>query len=283
MKYSIRLFDESDFEDLHRAFMDAFSSNAVRFQPNPGDFKKRIFDKLKVSLESSAVTVNERNDIIGFSLFTTGNYEGVKTAYSGGVGVVHAHQGKGLAARMFEYSLPLLREQKVNKVVLEVVTTNQRAVRLYERLGFTYKNRLKSFKLHNRLKPVGSEVKIRKAENPQVDYEKFWTFAPAFLDSSEHLTHNLQNETTFEATINGQLCGYVIFQPGLGRISQIAVGETHRNQGVGTALIAKVQELSANKEITIMNLPEDADSTILALEKLGFRNEVDQFEMELII
>ncbi|MEP4532176.1 MAG: GNAT family N-acetyltransferase [Cyclobacteriaceae bacterium] len=283
MKYAIRLFGESDFEDLHRAFVDAFSSNAVRFQPKPEDFKKRIFNKLNISLESSVIAVNEHNDIIGFSLFTIGYYEGVKAAYSGGVGVIHGYQGKGLAARMFEYSLPLLQEQKVNKIMLEVVTTNQRAVRLYERLGFTYKNRLKSFKSKNQVKAISGEVKIRKAENWQAEYEKFWTFAPAFLDSSGHLTHNLPNETILEATISGRLCGYVIFQPGLGRISQIAVAETYRNKGVGTALISKSQELSINKEITIMNLPEDAEASILALQKMGFRNEVDQFEMELII
>ncbi|MEO9475489.1 MAG: GNAT family N-acetyltransferase [Cyclobacteriaceae bacterium] len=283
MKYSIRLFDESDFEDLHRAFVQAFSSNAVRFQPSDQAFRNRIFNKLNVSLKSSVVALNQDHDMVGFSLFTTGQYEGVNAAYSGGVGVIYEDQGKGLATKMFEYALPLLKAQKINKVVLEVVTTNQRALRLYERLGFTYKNRLKSFKAHTEIKAGNSEVKIKETENPQEGYEKFWTFDPAFLDSSGHLIHNLQNETILEATIDGQLCGYVIFQSRLGRVSQIAVGEAYRNQGVGAALMANAQELSALKEITIMNLPEDAHTSILALEKLGFRNEVDQFEMELII
>lgn len=276
-------FEDHKIEALYDAFILAFMDNSVRFKPSFDQFSKRIFNKLRIEGNLSGLLVNEQDIILAFSLYTIEESEGVLTAYNGGVGVVPDQRRKGLARQLMEKTLSNLQKVGVNKVLLEVVTTNKPAIHLYESFGFGYKRQLKCFKTREMLKLNSEELEIKESVNLKPVYESFWTYPTTFLDSTNQLIYNLENEKILEAYQEEKLVGYVIFQPKTGRISQISVDEYYRNQGVGGYLLAAVQSLSEEKELTIMNIPEEQEPSIIALQKIGFKNEVDQYEMELII
>jgi hypothetical protein len=60
------------------------------------------------------------------------------------------------------------------------------------------------------------------------------------------------------------------------------VGVNHRGKKLATALISYA-EVTSSRSLTILNIPESELQTIAALEALGFVNELNQFEMELLI
>ena len=103
------------------------------------------------------------------------------------------------------------------------------------------------------------------------------------MDSTEQLKHNLKNETILIAEIDQKIIGHLVFQPKLGRISQLAVHPNHRYKGIGHSLLAECQKQSFVSNLTLLNIPEAELETIEALEAMGFENEIDQFELELII
>ena len=61
-----------------------------------------------------------------------------------GLDLVAAHRGKGLAAKVYAWLLDYLFHQlNMHMVYLEVLESNERAIRLYERLGFRVDGRLR--------------------------------------------------------------------------------------------------------------------------------------------
>ncbi|MFY0599903.1 MAG: GNAT family N-acetyltransferase [Cyclobacteriaceae bacterium] len=283
MNNRYEIFERGNIDRLFSAFVDAFSGNQVHFNPPFAQFEKRIFHKLHIEDHISGLILDPADRVLGFALHTAGVFEGVRTAYNGGMGVVLDQRRTGLANFLLESTLPLLQKGNINKVLLEVITSNVAAIRLYESFGFSFRRELKCFKLYDSLKHQDEKIEIIQSDSLKEAYRSFWSFPTTFLDSTDHLKYNLENEHILEAHLDGILAGYIIFQPDLGRVSQLAVADGYRNKGIGKQLLQKAQILSDSKEITIMNVPEEQESTIVALEKMGFKNEVDQYEMELII
>ena len=56
--------------------------------------------------------------------------------------------------------------------------------------------------------------------------------------------------------------------------------EEFSKQGIGSALLDTIFQLSQNKALTILNIEEHDKETKKSLQKAGFCNEIDQFEME---
>lgn len=281
--YPFRQFDSSMIRPLFEAFIASFAGNSVSFNPSFQQFQNRIFHKLHIDHDRSGLIVNQYHKIEGFALYTTGNINGIVTAYNGGLGVIPDSRRKGLASRLMEKTLTGLADKGINKVSLEVITTNKPAIHLYESFGFGSRRHLKCFKVSRPIFHINQSLIIRESKTLKAAYQSFWDYEPTFLDTSSHLIHNLKYERILEAYVADQLVGYLIFQHKTGRISQIATHFNYRKFNVAKTLLTLAQEASANKHLTIMNVPEEQEATTIALEKLGFKNEVDQYEMELII
>ena len=60
-----------------------------------------------------------------------------------GIAVVDFARGKGIGTKLFKELTSFAQTQNFNKITLEVIDTNHRALQLYERLGFTIQKRSK--------------------------------------------------------------------------------------------------------------------------------------------
>ncbi len=63
---------------------------------------------------------------------------GIDFAHSGllGMGLLDGYRGKGLGTRILDVTLDAAKEYGLERVELEVYTSNTRAIRLYEKRGF---------------------------------------------------------------------------------------------------------------------------------------------------
>ncbi len=273
----IRLLSEEDFDPLYKAFISAFTNNEVTFQPSIEEFDHRLHKKLFVENEISAGSY-DGSEMTGFILHTSGIYQGIPTAYNGGTGVLPGFRNQKTAESMYEFLIPKIQQNFLARILLEVVETNKNAISLYEKIGFTSKRRFKCYKLGRPIESF-SEIKIHDGSISEVNFN-FNDFEPSFIDGSEHLKRG--SEKVLLAKKNDETMGYVILQPHLGRISQLAVDRIHRQTGVGEALLAQAQSIS-KKPLTIMNIPDDEFGFDGFLTRCGFQNQVNQYEMELII
>ena len=273
----IRQISEEDFESLYKTFKIAFTNNEVTFQPTVEEFNHRLKKKVLVQNEISAASFD--GDVMtGFILHASGIYQGIPTAYNGGTGVLPGFRNQKTAERIYEFLIPKIQAQFLARILLEVINTNEKAISLYEKIGFTFKRSFKCYKMVKKFQSF-SEVNVREGKMDEVNFS-FNDFEPSFIDSSEHL--RMGEETVLVSENDGAISGYLIFQPHIGRISQIAVNRISRNSGVGEALLGQAQSL-AKKPLTIMNIPEDEIGFDSFLVRCGFENQVNQYEMELII
>lgn len=273
-----KLFVPEDFEALYKTFTAAFSNHEIKLQPSKEDFKHRIYNKLMLDPDISAGTF-DGEEMLGFILHSSNVFQGVPTAYNGGTGVLPGFRNQRIAEDLYEYLIPKIQSKFLARILLEVVEVNEYAIKLYEKIGFSFKRRFMCFKQVRELHAYKQPWDVKKGSLEEVDFA-FNDFDPSFLDSESSL--RLGNEDTLLVRERGVLKGYLVFRYQTGRISQIAIANSARAKGIGSSLILEAQKLSA-KPLTIMNIPDDQNGMHLFLERNGFENQVNQFEMELII
>ena len=133
---------------------------------------------------------------------------------------------------------------------------------------------------------MAHKAKIKDEENISVEgsfddvNEDFADFEPSFVDGRNQLMLGSEKVLTIEK--EGRKAGYLVFQPKIGRISQIAVSRIFRNEGIGKKLL-KGALARSQKPLTVMNVPESEHGFHNFLVSSGFENQINQFEMELII
>lgn len=268
-----RLLKESDMNSLYEAFIIAFSANNVRFKPTYEEFEHRMKNKLLLDYSISAGAFDNEK-LIGFILHTKGKIEKEIIAYNGGTGVLPEWRNQQVGERMYGFLLPKLTEYKVKKVYLEVVSDNLSAIRLYEKIGYEFTRETKCYK---QTKPQEIAVTHDIQEyDIRLIQKSFTDFEPSFIDSFFHLKRT--NETVLTAKNGSECIGYLIFQPKMGRISQITVLPNFRRKGIGSQLIQSAQKYTS-KPLTIMNIPTQETEMNDFLVSQGFENQVNQCEM----
>lgn len=283
----IRSLKPIDLNEMYFAFLDAFSDYPLEFRLNKEQFVRKFVEKLKIDF-SLSLGAFDYQALAGFIFSSVNYYENKLTAYNGGTGVRPNYRGRKITAKMYDYLLPKLIERGVKQCVLEVLVQNKQAINVYESIGFKKKRKLLSFKL---TKPAPmkndlnfSDLEILYTSQPQwLKYEEFHDFNPSFLDSSSMVMENIANENIIEVYNAGNLIGYAIYQPALGRISQIAVKKEMRRRSIASTLLEHIQRNSQLKTISITNVNEDDKRFIKFLESTGFNHQLSQYEMSLLV
>ena len=98
----IKSLENTCFGTLFEAFGQAFADYEVQLDETQlrRMLRRRGFDPRL----SFAAFDGER--IAAFTLNGTGNFNGLPTAYDTGTGTLEAYRGQGLAAKVFEHSIP---------------------------------------------------------------------------------------------------------------------------------------------------------------------------------
>lgn len=142
ISYTIRQVDENDAEKLIQYSKILFASTN-QVLTTPAEYMISVADE-KTWINNIAKSPNSKllvavlsEEIIGF-LFFTGQQK-AKIAHVGELGVnVHPdYQGIGIGRAMMEAFIGWAEQNSmIEKVMLQVFTTNRRAIELYQSLGF---------------------------------------------------------------------------------------------------------------------------------------------------
>jgi len=284
--FEFKGFQQKDVSKMRKTFNKAFSDYIVPIQLSHGQFVQKIIQKTNISFKYSIGSYYNKK-LVGFIFNSIDYYEGKKTAYNGGTGVITDFRGNHLTQRMYESVFPKFENIGIEQCVLEVIANNKPAIKVYENLGF------KRTKFYHCLKLLEESTYLGKIKMNNVDliipdkpkwkrYERFCDYDTCFLDSFPLLKKNKENETILEAYLNQQLVGFLIFNRKMGRVEHIGIDHNARGKGIGTLLIKKMIKICRKKPIYILNLNERNYSLLNFFLRLGFRNEIDQFEFKLL-
>lgn len=271
-------------EAISECFNHAFSDYQIPLSMS----KDQLLDKFQHEggrLDLS-VGVFEKNQMVGFILhFVEPFFKGYKV-YNGGTGVIPSHRGQQLTLRMYEYLFPKLKEFGAATITLEVIETNFKAIAVYEMLGFKnirtvncYKGKIKVPEAPS-ISP-GLQIKAIN-ELPWELFHSFWDHAPTWQNGTMVMRlreAQLNCTALFE---DAKALGYVIYNPKMKRIHQLAVDHRYRNRGVASTLLAALS-IPDIEELSVLNIDSSNKGLCRLMEKFGLNKTVSQYEMVLPI
>lgn len=276
----IQSLDKVNFDTIFTAFSQAFADyevqvNKVQLQTM---LKRRGFNP---NLSFAAF---EGDKIVAFTLNGIGNFNSVPTAYDTGTGTLLEYRGKGLATKIFEYSIPFLKEIGIKQYLLEVLQHNTKAVSVYRNLKFEVSREFSYFVQKNEEIQNNSEnnlpFSIRKISFEEaVIVPAFLDFSPSWQNSFESIKRAMEDFIFIGAFIDNNLVGYCIFEPASGDITQIAVSKDYRRQGVGSLLLKEVIQLNKYNTIKVINTDASCSSITSFLKEKNIHESGKQFEM----
>ena len=280
-----RVLTSNDLGQMHRSFIEAFSTYKVEMKMSREAFEDRMLDKLHIDFNISP-GVFSGDKLVGFIFQTINNYEGQQSAYNGGTGVIPGYLGQNLTYRMYEFILPTLRSKGVKKCVLEVLEDNISAIKAYRKSGFEKTKDFQCLMLKEGILSRKGNISFQMKVVSDFDINRFLPIGEiesSMLDQLSQVKYHLNKEMILECLDDDHLIGYIVFQPHNGRIAQLAVKKEYRLQGIGTALVSKAHQLSESKTLSVLNIETEQRGLIQFFEKMGFTCDLTQFEMQRLI
>lgn len=216
--------------------------------------------------------VFDQGKLVGFVLNAIDDEAGVSTAFNTGTGVVQGYRGRHLVDKMYEYGIPNLVKNGVSRCTLEVIDQNERAIRVYQRIGFVLRHRLKCFKgiLEAGGKAVLLESTPEQAGAVKFDGHYSWDNTTKTIAAAGEMYR------VYEVLTQGQPAGYFIINPENGYVAQLE--STNNAWDLIFDGISQIQ-----RGIKINNIPENRQDLLAFLDTIGLENTIDQFEMEMSI
>ena len=182
-------------------------------------------------------------------------------------------------------SLPYLERAGVTQYLLEVLQHNTKAVSVYRKLGFEVTREFNYFRQTSSSVSIPQRVlspsyRIDESGYGQSDnFKRFRDFNPSWQNSFESIARRKDDFKVFCAYKGDIIVGYIIFEPGSGDITQIAVDKSHRRRGLATALLATALECNRHTSVKLINAEVSCVSITAFLDSCGIPLQGKQFEM----
>lgn len=264
----IRNLKNTSLSEIVACLIKSFDGYFVSL-PSEVDFWRKKFHGARVNFELS-FGVFDTEKLVAFIINGVYLDNGLKTAFNSGTGVLPEYRGQRLVDKMYDFAFPKLKENGIQKYKLEVIDINERAIKVYERIGFEKKRRLKSYK-GNLPKSMGNII-LKEIDFSEIkcksEYPYSWDQCnEAVILSDSYKVYKIENSE--------EEIGHLICSLETGNIAQV---EVYKHQWIGLFnALSKV-----TKTIKINNVDSRRVDLIQYLEELGIENSIDQFEMELL-
>ncbi|WP_400247808.1 N-acetyltransferase family protein [Niallia sp. JL1B1071] len=153
LSYTVRCAEEIDADQLSqiRLQIDGETSFLDR-EPGEGmlspfDFKHLIRTDLEAVNRLFLLAETESGKIIAFSRCEGSSLKRLKHKVEFGIGVLKDYWGYKIGPHLLQSSLTWATENKLAKMTLSVIETNDKAIKLYKQFGFEVEGILKKDKL----------------------------------------------------------------------------------------------------------------------------------------
>ncbi|MBE0651639.1 MAG: GNAT family N-acetyltransferase [Bacteroidales bacterium] len=277
----IKSLQEISFDRIFNAFNRAFEDYEMQLNKE----QLRVMLKRRGFVPELSFAAFEKEDIVAFTLNGIGNFNGVNTAYDTGTGTVKEFRGKGLATKIFDYSIPFLKKAEINQYLLEVLQHNTKAVSVYKKLGFEvtrefhYSTQTKE-EIKSQRERKNSQHFIQQIElNLCKSKTNFWDFYPSWQNSFDAIERKPEDFKIFGAYADQALIGYCVIEPNSGDITQIAVDPQHRRKGAASQLLEEALKHNTYNSVKIINTDVNCDSITGFIKSFNITIRGKQFEM----
>jgi len=278
----IKNLSHTPLSEIHPAFEDAFSNYDISVQMPVSQLEEmmmtRGFDP------DLSVGFFSENRLAGFILVGYRTINREQVCYDIATGVIRSFQKKGIGEMLLQSLMKKMKSHKIDRFVLEVLTTNTPAQKLYLNNGFRITRQLNCFErsisdvLPSQTfeKTTGCDFLLKN--NP--DETLFNSFPPSWQNSLASYKNNPCNFRVRTLSLNDNtLIAYGIVHKQSGKILQIGIQASHRNLQTASDMIHKLSAATSAKKLVYLNVESGSEMETI-LEQLDFSQTVQQYEME---
>ncbi len=275
----VQTLDTTPIETIHSAFIDAFSEYEVKIDVP----LEKLEEMLLVRDYNPSLSLGcfEKDVLVGFVLSGYREIENKKYGYDTGTGVVKIYQNKHVGSILIEELLKIIEKKKIDYYVLEVLENNDPARKLYEKYGLKFKRKFRCYKkdlIVEGYKQFRYTKTINTSLLEKIDQEKYVSFNPSWQNSLRAYRNNQSKYYFGGYEDGGKLIGYGIIHRERGDILQVGVEESYRGIGLEENIIMGIAKAVNKESVTLLNI-EDNSYMQVELEKNGYKNFVNQYEM----
>ncbi len=278
---TIRSLEKVSNDMLFEAFQEAFKD--YEMQLSQPELLRMLHRRGYTPKLSFGAFSGEK--LVSFTFNGTGRFNTHLTAYDTGTGTIEEYRGKGLASRIFEYSIPPLKGAGISQYLLEVLQHNSTAVSLYRKLGFEVSREFNYFTESSsqlRLPNISpdSNYKILPVDLTQKEQmSSYWDNPPSWQNSFDAVERAPEDFLILGAYSDDKLVGYCIFEPGSGDITQIAVEKRTRRKGIASLLLLEAIQANQYDSVKAINYLTDQTDFSHLMDSFGISKKGQQFEM----
>ena len=185
--------------EITKSFNAAFSDYIIQFTATE-EYLQNRWEAAGVNYDLSfGAFIDEK--LVGFIIHGIDNWNGLKTAFNVGTGVIPEQRGKKIVKKLYNYAIPILKSHGIEQCRLEVIQNNEKAVKAYQSIGFKEERELLGFTYKcNHLQyeryPV-SQIQLKiKNDIRNIDWnilKSFWDFEPSWENSISCLMRKFEN------------------------------------------------------------------------------------------
>ena len=252
---------------------NAFQNYFVKM-PTDVEFWSKRFQAARVDF-SLSYGVFENDKLVAFIIHGVDQHNGQKTAFNTGTGVLKEFRGQHLVDEMYAHAFPILKENNIEKVMLEVIDKNQRAINVYERIGFQKDRFVKCFRGDLNSSNISiqiDEINLMDIKESIIDVQHHYSWD----NSLDAITIGGDMFKSFLVkSINENSLGYFVVNVQNKSLIQI---ESFDNNN-WSQLVGAVKQIIPS--IKMNNVDSKRLDLLNALENSGLINHINQYEMGL--
>ncbi len=277
----IENLENTELEEIHKAFIDAFSEYEIQIDMPIAKLEEMLV--VRSLHKGYSVCCRIDDTIAGFALIGYRLLEGKRTIYDIATGTIKQYQNQGVGGILIRSLKEAMVRDQLDRFQLEVLENNIAAQKLYEKNGFAKSRKLKCYSTEkNQLREP--EVTYEIAEDDSllqtIREEDYLGYQPAWQNS---LLSYQNLKTRYRVVVlkdKTEIAGYGLVHKENGDILQLGINPRYRNENIEGQLVGLLKEKTTANELKILNI--EADSVLShKIEKMGFENLINQFEMVL--
>jgi len=268
-------------QELYQVFNDSFADYAVPVTFTAQQFQRKI-EVEDIKLESSIVAV-DNGQLVGIILHALREISGEKVLYNAGTGVIPGSRGVGLAQRMYQHILSIVRDDNAQRIVLEVLTSNVPAIKTYTNLGFAETRKFHCYQGDIEHRSTKADVTIAPISLAEFErYASMGEVVPSWQNATASILRSLDVVELLGAYKGEVLSGCCALDTSRNRLLQIVVHPDHRRCGVASAMLHHIAS-KHGKKLSIINVDSRAEDLHHFLLSQGLQQIQGQYEMELML
>lgn len=279
----IRSLANIPFSKVYESFIDSFSDYEVPMQMS--------IDKLKEMFVTRDVDFNysvgcfDNDRLVGFIICGYREIGGKRYCYDAGTGIVPDFRRRGIADRLFIYLADILKQNKVDIFLLEVLVNNTPAIELYKKKGFVIQRQLDCFKIDkSEIVKVSLDnryaIKYDKSEYRGVNDADYQELLPSWQNDRASILNNIDNLEYCSISFNDQIVAFGVIHKQQGDILQLRVLKGWEDKQLELYVIDQLKNKTKSDIVKTVTLDENSPLKGVLLN-LGFSNFVNLYEMTL--